>query len=406
MEIEEIRQDFPVLRDSTRFIGKWAYFDSACMSLKPRQVIEAINNYYTQMSACSGRSNHRLAGEVAVAVDETREKVRKLIGAERKEEIIFTRNTTEGINLVANTLDLKKGETVIISGKEHNSNLVPWLRLVKNRGIKLKIVPVSDKENTLDLSTYQSYLTQPGVKLVSVGQTSNLDGVTNPIKEMAEGAHRIGAKFMVDGAQSVPHREVKANQIGIDFLAFSGHKMMGPTGTGVLYGKYEYLDKMDSFLVGGDTVSQTSYTDYQTLPLPEKYEAGLQDYAGIIGLGAAVDYLNRIGYQKIREQELKLNQIITEGLSQLDRIQLIGPKESDLRGGIVSFTVEGADAHQVALMLDQTAGIMVRSGQHCVHSWFTDRGIKGSVRASLYVYNTVEEAEYFVDKLTTILKVV
>ncbi len=252
---------------------------------------------------------------------------------------------------------------------------------------------------------FESVLNDKKPKLVSMVMCSNLDGVTNPIKEIVQKAHAVGAMVMVDAAQAVPHQKIDVQDLDVDFLAFSGHKMLGPSGMGVLYGKQNLLDKMDGFLVGGDTVEYTTYTDYKHLPVPEKFEAGLQDYAGIMGLGIAAEYLMDVGLDNVHEQERMLTTQITEGLKDIDRVKIIGPADPMLRGGITSFTVEGVDPHQVALMLDETAGIMVRSGQHCVHSWFDAHQIKGSVRASVYFYNSEEEAERFVDNLSNILHV-
>lgn len=403
MDIKSFRADFPIL--TKQFGDKpLVYLDNACMSLRPRPVIEAVNRYYTEMSACAGRSNHRLAREVTDAVEETRVKVQMLVHAERKEEIIFTRNTTEGLNLVANSLPLKQGDEILTSGQEHNSNLIPWLKLVRLKGISYKVIPAKT-DNAFDFGEYQKLLT-PAVKLVSIVHTSNLDGTTYPIKEIAQAAHTIGAKVMVDGAQSVPHQNIDVQDLGVDFLAFSGHKMLGPTGTGVLYGRHQWLEGFDGYIVGGDTVSWSTYAAYEHLPLPEKFEAGLQDYAGIIGLGAAVDYLTNIGWGEIRKHELKLNTLITDGVKGIDRLKIIGSQDPALRNGIISFYVDGADPHQIALMLDEAGAIMVRSGQHCVHSWFDAHQLKGSVRASVYFYNTEAEAEFFVENLGKILSVI
>jgi cysteine desulfurase / selenocysteine lyase len=402
-DVLKLRQDFPILQK--KFEGKsLVYFDNACMSLRPQPVIDEITRYYTELSGCAGRSNHRLAQGVSEAVDVARVKVQKFLHAKFKEEIIFTRNTTEGINLVARSLNLEADDVVLTSGKEHNSNLVPWLKLVKELGIVHKIIP-QKQDNSFDMVAFKKLLTKE-VKLVAIVQTSNLDGVTFPIKEIAKLAYKVGALVLVDAAQSAPHQKIDVQDLGADFVAFSGHKLMGPSGMGVLYGKKKHLEKMDGFLVGGDTVEWTTYTGYKHLPIPEKFEAGLQDYAGIMGLGIAVEYLSKIGWENIRQQELKLNTIITEGLEGEKRVRIIGPKDPALRGGIVAFTLDGADPHQIALLLDSTAGIAVRSGQHCVHSWFDAHKIKGSIRASLYVYNTVEEAEYFVESLKKILAVV
>ena len=402
MDIRKIRQDFPILQDGAGH-KSITYLDTACQSLRPRQVIEAINQYYLKDQACSGRSMHRLAAEVTRGVDEARIAVAKFFNAAKKEEIVFTRNTTEGINLVANSLGLKAGDVVLISDKEHNSNLIPWQVLAKKQGVVVKVIP-STAEHLFNLEAYQNLLDSQ-VRLVALGHTSNLDGVSIPAAEIIKRAHKNGSLVLLDAAQSAPHQQINVKALDVDFLALSGHKMLGPSGTGILYGKLSLLEKLDPFLVGGDTVANSTYTSCEFLPPPEKFEAGLQDYAGIFGLGAAVKYLQNVGFDFIRKQETLLNEAITNEIKDLPGLKLIGPADSRLRGGIITFTIDGIDSHRIALMLDQMAGVMVRSGQHCVHSWFNAHQIKGSVRASLYFYNTQEDAEIFVNNLKKIRKV-
>ena len=402
MDIRRIRQDFPMLQEGS---GRktLTYFDTACQSLRPKSVIEAINQYYLKSSACSGRSMHQLAAEVTRSTDQARTAVAKFLGAAKKEEIVFTRNTTEGINLVANSLSLQKGDVVLISDKEHNSNLIPWQILAKKKGVRIRFVP-SLPDNTFSLEAFEKCL-DPSVKLVSLGFTSNLDGVTIPAAEVIQRAHQNGAWVLLDAAQTAPHHKINVKALDVDFLALSGHKMLGPSGTGVLYGKYQLLEELEPFLVGGDTVATSTYESCEFLPPPEKFEAGLQDYAGIMGLGAAVKYLQDVGFDAIQKQELALNEYITAEIKDLPRLKLIGPADPKLRGGIVTFYLEGIDSHRIALMLDQMANIQVRSGQHCVHSWFNAHHILGSVRASSYFYNTLEEAALFVGSLKKIGKV-
>jgi cysteine desulfurase/selenocysteine lyase len=396
---EKIREDFKLLNGDKAPI----YFDSACMSLKPNQVVEAMNDYYFNFPACAGRSSHKLGDKVTKKVKEARQLVAKFINAKDENEIIFTRNTSEGINLLANSFGFQKGDIILITDKEHNSNLVPWLVLRDKIGIEVKICP-SKEDNTFDLEKFSEMA--KGVKLVSIVHTSNLDGVTNPAKEIIEIAHQNRALVFLDAAQSMPHRKVDVRDLNVDFMAFSGHKMLGPTGTGVFYGKGKLLGKLSPFLVGGDTVEYTTYEDYKMLPLPEKFEAGLQDYAGIIGLGAAVKYLSQIDFDDIKEHELKLNKYITDKMSKFPQIKIIGPKDPSLRSGIINFYIDGVDMHKFALMLDNMADISIRSGQHCVHSWFQDRKIQNSARISLYIYNTMEEAEIFIKNLNKIIKII
>jgi len=399
--LTEARKDFKILEGG----GDMAtvYFDSACMSLKPNQVVEAMNDYYFDFTACGNRGVYKFAEKVTKKVEETRQLVAEFINAESEDEIIFTRNTTEGINLLANSFGFKKGDVVLITDKEHNSNLVPWLVLRDKIGIEVKVLP-SKEDNTFDLEKFSELV--KGVKLVSMGYTSNLDGVTNPVKEIIEIAHKNGALVFLDAAQSVPHRKVDVRDLDVDFMAFSGHKMLGPTGTGIFYGKEKLLENLSPFLVGGDTVEYTTYEDYKMLPLPEKFEAGLQDYAGIIGLGEAVRYLNDLDFSEIEKHELKLNKYISDELSKFPQIKIIGPRDPALRSGIINFYIDGVDMHKFALMLDNMANICIRSGQHCVHSWFHNRKIANSARVSLYFYNTMEEAEKFITNLTKIIKII
>jgi len=400
LNYEKIKNDFPLL--NKQFKEKPViYFDSACMSLKPRQVIEAMNEYYFDFPACSGRSSHKLGELVTKKIKEARQIVARFIHAS-EQEIVFTRNTTEAINLLANSLDLKSGDLVLTTDKEHNSNLIPWQLMVKKKGIRHEIVR-SNVDNTFDLEKYKELVKR--AKLVSMVHTSNLDGTTIPAKEIIKIAHENGALVFLDVAQSIPHIKIDVKDLDVDFLAFSGHKMLGPTGTGVFYGKSNLLEKLEPFMVGGDTVEYSTYTDYKMLNTPEKFEAGLQDYAGIIGLGEVVKYLEAVGFDNIREQELKLNTYITEEITKLSKIKIIGPSDPKLRSGIISFYIDGVDMHQIALMLDEMSNVMIRSGQHCVHSWFNDKKIKNSARVSLYFYNTMEEAEEFIRCLNKIIKI-
>ena len=399
LNLDKIRVDFNILnkKDGVSPI----YLDSACMSLKPNSVIEAMNDYYFNFPACD-RSLHKLGSNVTKKVKEARELVAKFINAKSIDEIIFTRNTTEGINLLANSLDLVKGDIVLVSDKEHNSNLIPWLLLRDKIGIEVKIIP-GNVDGTFNLDNFSKLIS--GVKLVSIVHTSNLDGVTNPAKEIIEIAHKNNALVCLDVAQSIPHRKIDVQDLDVDFLAFSGHKMLGPTGTGVFYGKQKLLEKLTPFLVGGDTVEFSTYDSYKMLEVPEKFEAGLQNYAGIIGLGEAVKYLNQFDFEDIKEHELKLNTYITEELKKIPQIKIIGPENPVDRSGIVNFYIESTDMHKFVIMLDEMANIEIRSGQHCVHSWFADKKIYNSARVSLYLYNTMEEAEAFITNLNKIIKI-
>lgn len=398
MNLSNFRKDFPILSSDSI-----VYLDTACQSLRPRQVIEKITDYYENFPACSGRSMHKLAATVTQKIDEARTQIAKFLGASKKEEVIFTRNATEGINLVANSMDFQPGDVILVTGKEHNSNLIPWQILAKKQNIQLKIQQPKE-DGTFDLLTFEQEMKSP-VKLVSFGYSSNLDGLTIPAEKIIKFAHQHGALVLLDAAQTVPHHKISVKSLDVDFLVLSGHKMLGPSGTGVLFGKLKLLEQLNPFMVGGDTVANSTYHDCEFLPVPEKFEAGLQDYAGIIGLGEAAKYLQMVGFDTIEEQENMLNQAIDNGLWGIEGLHIIGPKDPVLRSGMTTFYIEGIDSHRIALMLDQMANVMVRSGQHCVHSWFNHHNVKGSVRASTYFYNTLEEVDIFVSNLKKIRKV-
>lgn len=401
MNVEKIRKDFPILEKKVN--GKnITYFDNSCMTLRPRQVIDAMNEYYYEYPSCALRSLHKLSKKATEKFEESRREVQKFVNAKKTEEIIFTKNTTEGINLVANSFGLKTGDVIVTTDKEHNSNHIPWLSLEKTRGIKRRIV-ASNADNTFSLSEFEKNMDK-NVKLVSVVHTSNMDGVTNPLKEIIKISHDYGAKVLVDGAQSVPHKEIDVKKLDIDFLAFSGHKMLGPSGTGILYGKKEYLSKMDQFIVGGETVMNSTYDSYIPEELPSKFEAGLQDYAGLIGLAEACRYIQKIGKEEITRHEIKLNKILTEKTNDIKSLEILGPKNAELRGGIFSFNLKNKDPHEVAMLSDTLSNVCLRSGAHCVHSWFNAKKSKGSVRASFYMYNNEEEVEIFSKTLKDISK--
>ncbi len=399
---EIVRADFKIFNESSNKKLP-IYFDNASMSLKPVQVVEVMNDYYFNHPTAAGRSSYKLATLTASKIKEVRRRVANFINANSESEIIFVRNTTEAINLLAHSMKFEAGDVILTTDKEHNSNLVPWQILVEKKGVEHKIVR-SKNDGTFDLESYKELV--KGVKLVSMVHTSNLDGTTITAKEIIKIAHDNGALVLLDAAQSAPHQKIDVRDLDVDFLAFSGHKMLGPTGTGVLYGKSNLLEKLEPFMVGGGSVEYSTYTEYKMLPAPEKFEAGLQDYAGIIGLGEAIKYLETLGFDNIKEQELKLNRYITDELNKIKEIRIIGPADPSLRAGIISFYVDGVDMHQFALLLDEMSGVMIRSGQHCVHSWFNDKKIKNSARISLYFYNTMEEAEILVSSLIKIMKII
>lgn len=401
MDFSKLREDFPVLRKEHK--GKRVvYLDSACMSLKPVQVSEAVMTYYRDFPACAGRSGHSLGKKVTEEVEKTRKELSRFFSTNKQEQVVFTRNTTEAINLVARSMNLERGDSVVISDKEHNSNLVPWLYMKKVRGIEV-IVVKSNEDNTFNLGNFQKSITK-STKLVSLVHTSNLDGTTTPAREVIKIAHDNHVPVLLDGAQSAPHKEIDLKKLDADYFACSGHKMLGPTGTGMLYSRDEF-EGLEPFMLGGDTVENTTYTDFSLLRPPERYEAGLQDYSGIVGWRAAVEFLGRVGIKEIESHELELNKRITEALSGVPGLHIIGPRDPALRPGIFNFYVDKVNYHDLALLLDNNAGIMIRSGQHCVHSWFNSRGVKGSDRVSFYLYNNKEDVDRFVEEVNKALRI-
>ncbi|MBW2987030.1 aminotransferase class V-fold PLP-dependent enzyme [Candidatus Woesearchaeota archaeon] len=391
--VEKIRNDFSVLQKNLK--GKpIIYFDNACQSLRPNQVIDKILQYYKEFPSCGERSLHKLGKQVDKEIDESRKTIRKFFNAKSNKEIIFTKNTTEALNLVINGLGMKQGDTVISSDKEHNSNLLP-LQFLSKRGINHKWFEfgnIDDFQEKLDKNT----------KLVSVVHVSNMDGTVNPVKEIIKIAHDNGSLVLLDGAQSAPHKEINVKKLDCDFFAASGHKMLGPSGTGVLVGKEKALEQLNPLIVGGSTVDETTYTTYNFEELPMKLEAGLQNYAGIMGLGEAARYLSKTGLKNIEKHEQKLNTLATEALK--DKVEILGPVDAEKRSGIFSFNIKKMTPHDIAMILDQSANIMMRSGAHCDHSWFNAHGMNGSARASFYLYNTEEEVNKFIEEINKIKK--
>jgi cysteine desulfurase / selenocysteine lyase len=401
VEIEELRKDFKIL-DRKINDKPIIYFDNACMSLRPKQVLEKSEEYYSTYPGCAGRSNHTISQEVNREVDNAREKVAKFFGA-KKEAVVFTKNCTEAINLVANAFPFENGDVVITTDKEHNSNLIPWLRLVKKWQIKHDVIE-SGPKNEFSMDNFIKKINdhKKKVKLVSVVYTSNLDGVTNPIKDIIRLAHRHGAKVLLDCAQAAQHQEINIKKLDADYIAVSSHKLLGPNGVGALISTKENLELLNQFMVGGETVTDSHYDDFTPAEIPEKFEAGLQNYPGIIGFGAAVDYLENIGIRNIHKHVVKLNELATSKLLEIEGLSILGPQEAEKRSGIISFVIKDKNIHEFSLLLNNTNNIMVRSGLHCVHSWFNKEDSQktlfkdGTVRASFSIYNTEEEVETFV----------
>ncbi len=400
LDVETIRKDFPVLdADGGDNDEPLVYLDNACMTLKPEPVVEAMNEYYRGFPACGGRAVHSLSNEVTIRYEMAREQVQRFLGARDHREIVFTRNTTEAINLVARSMPWEKGDVVISSDREHNSNLIPWLWLARSQRLEYKVSPARPNGWEFDLEAFKEML-GPRTRLVSMVLTSNLDGYTLPIKEIIDCAHDHEALVLLDAAQAAPHSPLDVAELGADLAAISLHKMCGPSGVGVLWGRYDLLaDHLHPFILGGDTVTGTTYEDFTLLDPPQKFEAGLQNYAGVIGAGVAAEYVDRIGREAIHEHEVKLNRRLSKALEAFDPIDILGPPNPAERGGICSFNLEGMDSHMVAMTLDDIGNIMIRSGMHCVHSWFNARNINGCARASFYMYNTEAEVDLLVEKL-------
>ena len=395
MNLKNIRMQFPTLRQE----AAPAYLDNACVTLKPDGVVEAINDYYTKTPGCGGRSVHRYGTKVSRATSDARIKLQKFLNAESASEVVFTRNATHSLNQVAHGMKWETGDVVLTTDREHNSNLVPWLQLEKEKGVDHRVV-ASNPDNTFDIEAFEKACSDAGeqLKMVSMSQVGNLDGVQIPIKEIARIAHDHGALICVDGAQSTPHMKVDVQDLDVDFMAFSIHKMCGPSGMGGLWGRYDLLENLRTIQSGGQTVSSTTYDSIEWAKPPARFEGGLGNFSGIMATGAAIDFLSQYNMDDIHEHEIKLNRIMTDGIKDLPGVEIIGPADPKHRGGICSILLDDLPAHDIAILLDEAAGVMVRSGQHCVHSWFNARGhTNGSLRASAYMYNTEEEANLFAE---------
>ncbi|MEO0455862.1 MAG: cysteine desulfurase [Cyanobacteria bacterium P01_A01_bin.114] len=398
---DEVRADFPILHQEVN--GKpLVYFDNAATSQKPKAVIEAIDRYYQQDNANVHRGIHALSARATEAYEATRDKLARFINAASRDEIVFTRNASEAINLVAyawglNTL--KPGDEIILSVMEHHSNLVPWQIVAQRTGAVLKHVQLTD-EQTFDLDHFKQLISDQ-TKLVAINHISNALGCINPVDTVIQIAHQHGAKVLIDACQSVPHMPVDVQALDCDWLVASGHKMCGPTGAGFLYGKLNILNAMPPFLGGGEMI-QDVFLDHSTYAeLPHKFEAGTPAIAEVIALGAAVDYLTQIGIERIASYEHELTQYLYEKLSQIPQVKLYGPKpeaDGSGRAAIATFTVEGVHPQDLSTFLDQS-GVAIRSGHHCTQPLHRYLGIDATARASLYFYNTREEINSFVSAL-------
>ncbi len=398
LDVERVRAEFPVLEVQVRPGVPLVYLDSAATSQKPRCVIDAMSRFYQEQNANIHRGVHHLAEVATQAFESARARVARFLGVDDPRQIVFTRNATESINLVARSwggANLQGGDLVLLTQMEHHSNLVPWQMLAAERGLRLEFVPVSD-EGELDLEAYRRLLAE-GPRLVGFTHMSNMLGTINPAAELTRLAHEAGAVVLVDAAQSVPHLPIDVAAIGADFLAFSGHKMCGPTGIGVLYGRRELLESMPPFLGGGDMIKRVELHRFTTNEVPYKFEAGTPAIAEAIGLGEAVDFLERIGMKAVLEHEQKLIEYTLERLAEIPGVRVYGPA-APRRGGVASFTVAEAHPHDVAQVLD-SLGIAVRAGHHCAMPIHERYGLMATTRASFYLYNTEQEVDRLVEGL-------
>ncbi len=396
LNVNEIRKDFPILEREIRPGVRLTYLDSTATSQKPLSVLMAMDDFYRRSNANIHRGVHTLAEEATSMYEGAREKIAKFINAASARQIIYTRNTTESINLVAYSwarANLKQGDLVILTEMEHHSNLVPWHMLQAERGIELDFIPVTE-DGLLDLEVYNALLSRRP-KLVSFTHMSNVLGTINPAAEIIRLAHEAGAITLVDGAQSVPHLTVDVQALDADFYAFSAHKMCGPTGIGALYGKIALLESMPPFLGGGDMIKEVKLRSFRPNTLPHKFEAGTPAIAEAIGFGAAVDYLTSLGMDNIAAHEHEITEYALERLEEIPGLKLFGPS-ADKKGGVAAFTLEGVHPHDVAQILDRD-GIAVRAGHHCAQPLHEKFGIPATSRASFYLYNTKEEVDLLVN---------
>jgi cysteine desulfurase/selenocysteine lyase len=398
LNVTKIRTDFPILR---RKIGgkPVVYLDNAATSQKPKAVIDAIDRYYHEYNANVHRGVHRLSEEATVAFEQSREKFARFIGAKAAKEIIFVRNATEALNLVALSwarANLKSGDRILLTEMEHHSNIVPWQMLAKEKDLRIDYVEIRD-DGILNWENFEQ-LIKESPRILSLAHVSNALGTINPVRRMAREAHKVGATVIVDAAQSVPHMPVDVADLECDFLAVSGHKMLAPTGIGMLYGRQDLLDHMEPLMGGGEMIKEVHLQDARWNDLPWKFEAGTPNIEGVIGLGAAVDYLTRLGMQNVREHEKDITRYAIERLAGVKGLVLYGTREIEKRGAVISFNLGDIHAHDLATVLD-TEGIAIRSGQHCAQPLMERLKVPATSRASFYIYNTRREVDILVRAL-------
>lgn len=394
MEINNIKRDFPLLENENI-----TYLDSGATTQKPIQVINAVEEFYQRYNANPHRGAYSLSVEATEQYENTRTKIAKFINAKHREEIIFSKNATESLNLIAYSYgldNLKKDDEVVISIMEHHSNLVPWQKMTKQTGSKLNYMYINENYEIPD-EEIENKITDK-TKIVGITHVSNVLGTINNVKKVIKYAHKKGAIVIVDASQSIPHMKIDVQDLDADFLVFSGHKMLAPLGIGVLYGKREILNKMTPFLMGGDMIEYVYEQDTTFAPLPNKFEAGTQNVEGVIGLGAAIDYIENLGYDKIQEIEHEILSYARKELSKLDYLTLYTTPNEENHSSVISFNIKGVHPHDVASILD-SEGVCVRSGNHCAQPLMRFLGIDSTCRASFYIYNTKEDVDKLVKAL-------
>ncbi len=401
INIEKIRADFPIL--SRKVNGKpLIYFDNGATAQKPLSVIEAIDNYYKTQNANIHRGVHTLSQEITIEYEKARSTIQKHLNAKHAHEIIFTKGTTDSINLVASSFGKKyisKGDEIIISLMEHHSNILPWQILCEERGAILKVIPINDAGELL-MNEFEKLLNAK-IKIVALTHISNTLGTINPVKEIIEIAHSKNIPVLIDGAQAVPHSAIDVQDLDADFYAFSGHKLFGPTGVGVLYGKEKWLNKMPPYQVGGGTIKTVTFDKTEYADLPLKFEAGTPHIEGGIGLATAIDYINEIGLDTIAKYEHELLVYATEAIQKIEGVKIIGTAKN--KASVISFIVDGLHPFDIGTILDQL-GIAVRTGHHCTQPLMQHFGIKGTIRASFAFYNTKQEIDEFIKGLERAIK--
>jgi len=404
-DVERIREDFPIL--SRKIHGKpLVYLDNAATTQKPSQVIDSLVNYYENFNANVHRGVHSLSMEATDMFEQARVKVSDFINAETSETLIWTRNASESLNIVAHSwarTHIGEGDEILLTPMEHHSNLVPWQELARIKGANIRFIPMTE-DGLLNLEDIESLINEK-TRLVSVVHMSNALGTINPVKELGQMAHSVDAKFLVDGAQSVPHMPTDVQDMDCDFLAFSGHKMMGPTGIGGLYVKMDTLETMEPFMTGGEMVLEVTYEKASWADLPMKFEAGTPNIADAVALGAAVDYLENLGMDNVHQYEQELTSYALEKFSEVEAlgIDLFGPRDTNNRGGILSFTTAEVHPHDLGTILDRM-GIAVRTGHHCAMPLIRSLGVAATARASFYIYNTIEEIDALIEGITEALR--